>query len=383
MYMKRDLPKYKITIDDEYSEGENLGISMIAFTSKPAIMVKGMAFNVDEQTKLYFVDELKYRICAPVMVPMEIYRCDSNEEYFVQFTVEEIDTIHQKFMSNLTNKNIFNLEHKSENVMPAFVLEAWIVDNPETDKAMQTYGISVPKGTLMMTTQITDKQVYSNLVNSGQVGYSIEGFLGLKLSEIKMSEPPYHENCKCGLVDGEVKNEPGVCDYCLEQSQFNIVTLESDTLSVETKNKEHKMENKLNIPAGEYTDKDGNVFIVAEDGTITKKEQVIEETLSTEEVVKEKEVVKEEMSEPIEEEVDQVEDVVEEEMAEPVAEPSTTYTKEEVDAKFEELYKLIGDIQAEEVEDIEEVVEPQQTQLSVNERFEAFNRFFTNSRVDL
>lgn len=384
MYMKRDLPKYKITIDDEYSEGENLGISMIAFTSKPAIMVKGMAFNVDEPTKLYFVDELKYRICAPVMVPMEIYRCDSNEEYFVQFTVEEIDTIHQKFMSNLTNKNIFNLEHKSENVMPAFVLEAWIVDNPETDKAMQTYGISVPKGTLMMTTQITDKQVYSNLVNGGQVGYSIEGFLGLKLSEIKMSEPPYHENCKCSLVDGEVKNEPGVCDYCLEQSQFNIVTLESDTLSVETKNKEHKMENKLNIPAGEYTDKDGNVFIVAEDGTITKKEQVIEETLSTEKVVKEKEVVKEEMSEPIEEEVDQVEDVVEEEMAEPVVEPSTTYTKEEVDAKFEELYKLIGDMQAEEVEDIEEIeLKKEDVKLSVNDRFEAFNRFFTNSRVDL
>ena len=374
MYMKRDLPKYKITIDDEYSEGENLGISMIAFTSKPAIMVKGMAFNVDEPTKLYFVDELKYRICAPVMVPMEIYRCDSNEEYFVQFTVEEIDTIHQKFMSNLTNKNIFNLEHKSENVMPAFVLEAWIVDNPETDKAMQTYGISVPKGTLMMTTQITDKQVYSNLVNGGQVGYSIEGFLGLKLSEIKMSEPPYHENCKCSLVDGEVKNEPGVCDYCLEQSQFNI----------ETKNKEHKMENKLNIPAGEYTDKDGNVFIVAEDGTITKKEQVIEETLSTEEVVKEKEVVKEEMSEPIEEEVDQIEDVVEEEMAEPVVEPSTTYTKEEVDAKFEELYKLIGDMQAEEVEDIEEIeLKKEDVKLSVNDRFEAFNRFFTNSRVDL
>ena len=156
------------------------------------------------------------------------------------------------------------------------------------------------------------------------------------------------------------------------------------TNELNKKNNEYKMEeNKLNIPAGEYTDKDGNVFIIAEDGTITKKEQVIEETLSTEEVVKEKEVVKEEMSEPIEEEVDQIEDVVEEEMAEPVVEPSTTYTKEEVDAKFEELYKLIGDMQAEEVEDIEEVVEPQQTQLSVNERFEAFNRFFTNSRVDL
>jgi len=40
-----DRPVYKITIDPEYSDGEELGIEMIAFTAKPAIKVKGMAFN--------------------------------------------------------------------------------------------------------------------------------------------------------------------------------------------------------------------------------------------------------------------------------------------------------------------------------------------------
>jgi hypothetical protein len=355
--MKNNLPKYKITIDPEYSEdGQDLGIEMIAFTSKPAIITKGMAFSEDETKQLYFSDDLKYRICAPVMVPMEIYRCDSNEEYFVQFTEQEIDTIHQKFMSNLTNRDIFNLEHNSADVMPAFVLEAWIVDTPETDKAFQTYGIKVPKGTLMMTTQITDKDVYNNLVKSGQVGYSIEGFLGLKLSDVK---PPYHENCKCEEVNGEIISEPGVCDYCLEQAQFEI----------NKKNKETKMEeNKLNIPAGEYTDKDGNVFIVAEDGTISKKEVVKEEELATEtkEVVKEEELAEG--------------DVVEEA---PVKE-AITYTKEEVDAKFDELYKLIADLKSEDdVEDIQEEFKTEPTKLSVNERFEAFNRFFTNSRVEL
>ncbi len=43
--MKEDLPLYKITIDEEYSEGEDLGIDMIAFTSKPAVMVKGSIFR--------------------------------------------------------------------------------------------------------------------------------------------------------------------------------------------------------------------------------------------------------------------------------------------------------------------------------------------------
>lgn len=350
--MKNNLPKYKITIDEEYSEdGQSLGISMIAFTSKPAILTKGMAFSEVEPKNLFFADELKYRICAPVMVPMEIYRCDSNEEYFVQFTEQEIDAIHQKFMSNLTNKNIFNLEHNSENVMPAFVLEAWIVDNPETDKAMHTYGIQVPKGTLMMTTQITDKQVYSDLVNSGQVGYSIEGFLGLKLSEIK--------------------------------------------------NKETKMENKLNLPAGEYTDKDGKCFIVAEDGTVTEcaPQQEMACAPKEEQMGTEVDKTAEAQANPGDKTAEEAK-VKETELAvgdAPVADAqpadaqgpaenqeAISYTKEEIDAKFDELYKLIGDMQAEDdAEDTQEVVEPQQTQMSVQERFEAFNRFFTNSRVEL
>lgn len=379
--MKRDLPKYKITIDPEYSEDDkDLGISMIAFTSKPAIITKGMAFSEDETKQLFFNDDLKYRICAPVMVPMEIYRCDSNEEYFVQFTEEEIDAIHQKFMSNLTNKNMFNLEHNAQDVMPAYVLEAWIVDTPETDKAFQTYGIKVPKGTLMMTTQITDKEIYNDLVKSGRVGYSIEGFLGLKLSEMKMAEPPFHENCKCEKVGDEIITESGVCDYCLEQQSFNI----------DKKNKETKMEeNKLNIPAGEYIDKDGNVFIVAEDGTISKKEAVKEE-LACEPKEEKLGLEVDETAEVEANPGDKTEEeakIKETELAEgdaPVSE-AVTYTKEEVDAKFDELYKLIADLKAEEtIEDVqEEELKAQPTKMSVNERFEAFNRFFTNSRVEL
>jgi len=115
---------------------------------------------------------------------MNIYRKDEDgEEYDVQFSAEVIEAIHAKFMLNLSNKNIFNLEHDTEEKVPAYILEAWIVDSPTTDKAFTTYGIEVPKGTLMLTSQVTDREYYDKLVESGQVGYSIEGFLGMKLSE--------------------------------------------------------------------------------------------------------------------------------------------------------------------------------------------------------
>lgn len=178
-----DRPVYKITIDPEYSDGEDLGIDMIAFTSKPAIKVKGMAFN--QSTPMTFSDDVKMRIVAPAMIPMSIYRRDEDgTEYDVLFTEDVIESIHTKFMQNLQNKDIFNLEHDGEEKVPAYILEAWIVDNPKQDKAFTTYGIEVPKGTLMLTSQVTDKEYYDSLVESGQVGYSIEGFLGLKLSEL-------------------------------------------------------------------------------------------------------------------------------------------------------------------------------------------------------
>ena len=179
-----DRPVYKITIDDAYSDGEDLGVEMIAFTNKPAIKVKGMAFN-SHVAPMSFSDAVKMRVVAPAMIPMNIYRMDEDteEEYDVQFSAEVIDQIHAKFMLNLQNKDIFNLEHDAQEKVPAYILEAWIVDNPETDKAFTTYGIEVPKGTLMLTSQVTDKDYYDKLVESGQVGYSIEGFLGMKLSQ--------------------------------------------------------------------------------------------------------------------------------------------------------------------------------------------------------
>lgn len=180
--MINDLPIYKITIDPEYSDGEDLGIEQIAFTDNPAVKVKGLAFSQDK--KYFFSDSLKYRVTAPAMIPMEIYRRDDEAgDYYVQFDEQTIEQIYVKFMKDLQNKNVFNLEHDASQEVPAYILESWIVDNPTKDKAYTTYGIEVPKGTLMLTAQVTDVDYYNELVKNEQVGFSIEGFLGMKLSK--------------------------------------------------------------------------------------------------------------------------------------------------------------------------------------------------------
>ena len=240
--MTKDIPIYKITIDPEYSDGEELGIEQIAFTSTPAIITKGMAF--DEHKKLFFSDDLKYRVVAPAMIPMEIYRNDENdEEYYVQFTAETIEQIHSKFMQDLSNRNVFNLEHDTDKTVPAYVLEAWIVEDPKKDKAYSSYGIEVPKGTLMVTAQVTDKDYYNELVKNEQIGFSIEGFLGLKLSKqlnkysMKLPDGEHLIEGKIYIVvDGEVteiKDAPVVEEEAMTE-EIALETVVEEEVVTET-----------------------------------------------------------------------------------------------------------------------------------------------------
>jgi len=321
--MTKDLPIYKITIDEEYSDGENLGIEMIAFTNMPAIKVKGLAFSSEK--KMLFADDVKYRITAPAMIPMDIYRRDSEEgDYYVQFTADVIEKIHAKFMADLRNRDIFNLEHDTEKKVPAYILETWIVDNPTKDKAFSTFGIEVPEGTLMVTAQVTDPEYYNKLVEEGQVGFSIEGFLGLKLSE-----------------------------------QLNLNTMKLP-------DGEHTIEDKI------YVVKDGEVVEIKE---VEKEptEEVVEEEMSTEEVAMEETTVEETTEEST---------TTEEEMAiDPAtdAEAILAIVLPVIEEREKALIAIIADLrnQMEEMyaEKEEEKAEEQIAEATMSQKFAAFKQF--------
>ena len=320
--MLKDLPIYKITIDPEYSDGEELGIEQIAFTANPAIKVKGMAFN--QSDKMLFADDLKYRITAPAMIPMQIYRRDDETgEYYVQFTAETIENIHAKFMQDLKNRDVFNLEHDQSQTVPAYILESWIVENPKEDKSFSTFGIEVPKGTLMLTAQITDKEYYNELVKNEQVGFSIEGFLGLKMSnQLKLN------NMK--LPDGE-----------------------------------HLIEGKI------YSVKDGEIIEI--------KDAPKEEEVAMEDTVVEEEVTTE--TEPIDEQPapEELEEVKKEEMAVDVAtdaEAVLAIVNPIIEEQVNNLLKIIADLKAQ-MEDMlaekaeEEIEMKSEVKMSIAEKFSA------------
>jgi len=332
--MQKDTPLYKITIDQDYSEdGQDLGIEQIAFTKNPAIKVKGIAFN-SHVKPLAFADEVKMRIAAPALIPMDIYRSDEDGEYYVQFTEEEIAAIHSKFMFNLNNSNLFNLEHNKEVTVPAYILEAWIVEDPETDKSFKTFNTKVPKGSLFVVSQITDQLYFNELVKNDQIGYSIEGFLGLKLSEHK--------------------------------------------------NKNNKL--SMELPEGAQFLIEGKPYIVKDGQIIEDVAAPAEAQLEDAKPVEDAPVDEAKLAEEPKEDVKPVEEPAEEEkLAEaPVAPAETespaideTLILSVLQPKLDEIYQMIADLKAQEV--VEEATElnPTEVKMSAIQKFTNVNKFLS------
>lgn len=417
--MPKDLDIYKITIDEIYSDGKtDLGIEQIAFVKSPAIQVKGMAFN--SQTKnLTFKDDVKMRIAAPALIPMQIYRYDQeyDYEYYVEFTPQVIEQLYSKFMKDLSNRDKFNLEHDPSKTVPAYVLESILVDSePKIKMIKDEYSIDIPLGSVFIVSQITDKDYYNSLVKEERFAYSIEGFLGLEYIETKLSEIKNKNKEMKNTILSKIERENftqikeiskwtidvdnssfavgdlitytyedetrPICDgeYELEDGRKILVDsegvirliIEKEELSDDNnknKNKKIEMEENLMLPDGEHTI--GEKIYVVKDGK----------------VVEIKDVVKEEMGEdtPAAEDKKEEEEVVAAEVpAEtPAPEAEVTPTIDEatvmsiLQPKLDEIYAMIADLKAQIAgkEDVQEEITEDKIEMSVNQKFSTVMNF--------
>jgi hypothetical protein len=85
------------------------------------------------------------------------------------------------------------LEHEGA-VDGITTVESWIVEDVELDKSKK-YGFNVPVGTWMVAMKVDNKDIWTNLVKTGEVkGFSIEGFFMPELREtLSKVEKPIDE----------------------------------------------------------------------------------------------------------------------------------------------------------------------------------------------
>jgi hypothetical protein len=340
------ITEYTLSFSDEDAiNGEYLGVLEIANTANPAIQIKGVAFSKQE---IFFKDDLKYRIAAPVLMPSKVFRRDeqTGEEYYLIVTPETVEFAFNKFQRDRAGKDVFNEEHDVNKRVPSYPLEMWLVENPKLDKSFTTYGIECLEKTWFCVQQFTDKDAYNEAIKNGQTGFSIHGDGAVRLSEtikteIQMSKPQLKKNKYIARFSDAVATESGEV----------IVTADALEVGAEVVVIDENLE--------EVADFTGEVEI---DGAMVTIEKDAIVSMGTEEVV--------EMA--VEEEVVEMatEEEVVVEMAEEVAAPIEAYTKEEVDAKMEEIYAMIAELKT----PAEEPVEMESVQMSaVQERVNKVN----------
>lgn len=130
-----------------------------------------------EMKKQHFqTDDDKHIVLGPAMIPdQRIFRKDDKgEPYYVFFSPETIKMIAEKYMRNKYTDNN-DLMHDGQAVKDIHVLESWIVEDPEHDKAKK-YGFDVPSGTWMISMKVNNPNVWEQIKEKKLNGFSVSGF---------------------------------------------------------------------------------------------------------------------------------------------------------------------------------------------------------------
>jgi len=188
----------------------------------------------------------------------------------------------------------------------------------------------------MIVSQFTDLNYYNSVVANGQVGYSIEGFLGLKLSE---------------LID----------------KQKNKFTMEGKPTTLPEGT-------KFEVEGIKYVVKDGKVMTDAlEEAVVADTAAEAQLALPLDEKPTEEKPTEEK---PVEEKAADVVPPAPVDGPAPVAEAPTSTPDETailaiIQPKLDEIYKMIADLKAADViEDTTEVVAPvMATKMSIHDKF--------------
>lgn len=103
---------------------------------------------------------------------MKEFGIKKGQPYYGIATEEDVFKIVNEFKKNQKTNYIADIEHSDVPTKNAFLIEDWIVLNPNNDKASEL-GLKVNAGDYVQTHQITNKEYWKKIENGFVNGFSI------------------------------------------------------------------------------------------------------------------------------------------------------------------------------------------------------------------
>lgn len=266
---------YELFINDEMKDG----LDAISVVGSPAMESQFVALKKEEKKQTFAkVDDKKRILMGVIMKPnKKIYRYDeaSKEEYEVFFSEQTVRRASELYFKNNKQRN-FNVEHNSEDVLEAYLVESWIVEDSKKDKSA-IYGLDAEVGDWVGTLKFESDEEYKKALENG-TGFSLEGVFSEKVI-LKSDKMDFKQ-----MKDELLKDLKGFFSKSVKLAQANlkegagVIEFEGDVPAVGTPLALVTPDGNVPAPAGEYTLENEAVIIVGEDGNISEyKEKEVEE----------------------------------------------------------------------------------------------------------
>lgn len=166
---------YEVTKDSD--------VFAISLVENPAIEENFIYLSAQKPQHILLEDAEKHIIMGAVLVPDKpIYRNQSGEEFYIQFSRETIETLAYDYMINKRQHNT-TVDHQ-KGVNDVVVVETWLKTS-ENDKS-NDYGMDLPVGTWLATMKVNNEDVWKRVKSGELQGFSIESMVNL--DEIKLEK---------------------------------------------------------------------------------------------------------------------------------------------------------------------------------------------------
>lgn len=178
-----NIESYRIDFDETTEEG--VGLFGISLVDEPANESNFLKLSKDK-IELKIKDKERQIVTGAVLIPnQKIFRNnESRGEHYIFFEEDVIERLSIDYFKKDADKNSWYNHNYDEKIEGNTVIESWIVEDENNDKS-NALGLSLPKGTWVMSTKLSDEN-WKKYVKTGKVsGYSIDGMLKHELVKNK------------------------------------------------------------------------------------------------------------------------------------------------------------------------------------------------------
>lgn len=282
-------PIYDCMIDE--NADDLTGIYAISFVDFPANEVDFITLGKQQEIHLNR-DTKKQVLTGVVLKPGQLIYRHSAEvgEHYIRFSETQVEKIARKMMK--TGVALQNTTHQHQSPLSGnYLTELWIVEDPANDKSAALGFSDLPKGTLMCSYKIEDRNYWEQEVMSGHVrGFSLEGFFTQEISLSRINNKNMNDKkkkVKQSLL-GRIANM--LLDIDAVEKADATASGTAYVVFVLADGKEAYVDadgfvtlNGEQMPAGEHALSNGNLLVVDENGQFVETRQASDNKTKPEE----------------------------------------------------------------------------------------------------